>query len=171
MSKRFGRNQKRKLKEKVENLEYSMKLDSVLLADVRYKRDVAVMQVERMVDIIEEVCQNSIALPPKESKENSKLYPRYRLPIYEPMELTAGTLFDRDTLSYKTVDLYKLETFLRDHADSFGVSAHLRFYNGAESAYYISEEGLRCMPDSALVEHLIPEIARQLVYHMKKGLK
>ena len=172
MSKRFGRNQKRKLREKVENLNEARQLDKALLYDIQGRHGKAVRQVERMLDIIEGIFQNSTALPPKTEKGNID-YQRYILPIYEPMKSfgssIAGTVFDQDTLSYKIVDLYKLETFLEENVDTFSMSAHLRFYNGGESVYYISEAGLRSMPDKILIDQLIPEITKQLVYYMKKG--
>lgn len=179
MSRRFGRNQKRKLLSKLADKEseldrmvVSNELDIALRKDMFEKYRNLKTDFEGIVRAIERIANNSSVLPPKDVSDgctppNSNLY---RMGVLEcdaePFELspTGPPMMGE---SWRVVDLWKLHSFIEKNKEKLQTCLHIKYTgNGKESAYMISESALNTMDEYELVrelsKHVIPEMVRLL---------
>src|SRR5665811_951240 len=135
MSKRFGRNQKRKMKEEI----VKSKLSCALA-----KNQVSYLQqnMKDIVNTVESFCYNSAAIAPKNVySATSDMSFEFRLPVnkkpslYESISNHTATNY-QDILS--TVSTYRLRSFIESHKDSFSTKVHIKFGNERHVAYAIS---------------------------------
>lgn len=170
MSRRYGRNQKRRHREEVARLNqgYLMAagLSTKLGIDLRAANDT----ISKMVDIIGAVCNHSVALAPKKVIGNAERK-HYRVGAHEAVEFREITGGDRYSFapSFRSIDLYALEVFLESRRETFQAAVHLDYSAGRSSVYMISEEALRALPREALLHRLAPDIGRGLIDYLRKG--
>lgn len=165
MSRRYGRNQKRRHREEIARLNqaYAMAdgLSKQLATDLRDAKGT----IAEMMTIIDSVCSHSVALPPKQLRGQG---PRDRyLPPIDFSEVIGGD-YAPSAVSFRRIDLYALRVFLESRRDQFSAAVHLEYSAGPHSAYMISEDGLRSMPREMLMHRLVPDIGRALIEHLRK---
>jgi hypothetical protein len=164
MSKRYGRNQKRRHLAEVERLNQAYSMTDGLLKKIYSDLSDAKSTIAEMLEIIESVCKNSIAIPPKK-QDGTWMIDRYRLERARDIDFTAVIGDDPypSNLSFRTINLYALRVFLRENREQFSAAVHLEYSAGPHSAYMISFDGLRSMPREVLVRRFSPDIARSLI--------
>lgn len=169
MSRRYGRNQKRRHREEIARLNqaYTMAdgLSKRLATDLRDAKGT----IAEMLTIIDSVCRHSVALRPKQLRGQG---PRDRCQVEDlpPIDFSAviGGDYAPSAVSFRRIDLYALRVFLESRRDQFSAAVHLDYSAGPHSAYMISEEGLRSMPCEMLMHRLVPDIGRCLIDHLRK---
>lgn len=166
MSRRYGRNQKRRNREEIKRLNqaYAMAdgLSKRIAADLRD----AEYTISEMVKTIGSVCTHSVALPPKKvAGTRERNYYRVSARNIDFPSVVCGDCPPAN-VSFRTIDLYALRVFLESRREQFQAAVHLEYSAGPHSAYMISEEGLRSLPREVLVRRLVPDIGRKLVDHL-----
>lgn len=168
MSRRYGRNQKRRHREEIARLSLAHGMDDMLIKlmgkDLREAQD----KLAEMLMIIESVCFNSVAIPAKTVKGD---YPtdKYTLPLREKIDFSSAIgAVSSSYATFKTVNLYALRDFLEARKESFQLSVHLEYAAGKHSAYMISEEALYSMPRESLLHKLLPDMGRKLIEHLRQ---
>ncbi len=152
MSKRFGRNQKKRLKEKLDKL---INRNKALAYDYNKIKS-------RCNDIhitIERVLNNSILLPPKEIPGDTTL-PKFALPIYESLNSNSLTT---ETLEYKIIDLHKLDILIRENRETLQKSVHLMISDRSELCYYLSSNAIKNVSEEYLFNYFLPKVTKELV--------
>lgn len=168
MSRRYGRNQKRKAREEIARLKLAHGMNDGLLKHIGAKLEEARATISEMVSIVESVCANSIALPPKSVSVNARR-DQYRLGQMET-NFSGGHGQDcsPSPCSFTTSDLYALRLFLESNREAFRAAVHLEYSAGPHSAYMISESALWSIPQETLLKRIVPEIGRELIDHMRR---
>ncbi len=147
MSKRYGRNQKRKATAKIKQLESELQLhnSSVALA-------------KNIIKMVYNINPNSIVFKPSKINDNNYRVERYDLNV---------ELFSIDkacdpckTMNIRTIDLYDLEVELKNNSafmDSVHFEATLQNANGGGyvSAYRISKEGFKYQSTDQIIKELV----------------
>lgn len=176
MSRRYGRNQKRRhrselalSREEVTRLHQAHARSSALAlshaADLQEARET----IAGMIRVIERVCPNSVAIPPKHRK-GSERRNSIRAEVLE--QLGEWSVLEADlAMTLRTVDLYALELFLRRHHEDFSTAVHLQYSGGGHSVYMISREALLAKSQDDLAKWLVPQIAKELAGHLLEGLR
>jgi len=171
MSKRYGRNQKRRHREKIAKLQDDLKVcEQTLDASKRIINDTA-WHLRELTQTIEKFCINSILLPPKKIKL-SIIPERVQLELMNPFDLN----FDPDNFapnaSIEIIDLLSLEVFMESKYDFLKHQVHVIVEAGkGRTSYAISQEGLVNYPIDYLVRNLAPDIALKLAKILKMELK
>lgn len=171
MSKRYGRNQKNRHREKIKRLEEKNKNLEHSKNEIKkvytHNRD----QLDDIISLIERFNPNSTLLPPKKERVD-RMYDRYRVAAKQQIDVNP---FKPDSIAEyvecTTIDLYLLETCIRKNIENFQTHCHLILSSGEHVAYAISREAMMNTPTKVIVERLLPDITCQLVKHMQKGLK
>lgn len=173
MSKRFGRNQKRRMREQlvqqqaqISNLETARALDAGLL---RYQRRKVEDYVQIIQDVRETLGDNHIALPPDVGQ---MVVPddqtAFQVPLRQPLQMydyaaDIGAMSTKALSEYLHVLLVK--SAVRDFGHHVIVGADLA---GKKSRYAISDDGLRNIRRDRLELILAENIARHLVDQLKE---
>lgn len=151
MSKRYGRQQKRKARAKIAELE------NELSAKNRFAKT-----AKRIIEIAHDICPNSICFKPAQI-DNPYLFSRYEDGF---IALSRGVNEIPKHVSITNIDLYQLEADLRE--SDFDNAVHFRTRltnprnNDIEAGYSISRIGL---------EHAsVDGIAVELAGYMKKAI-
>lgn len=172
MSKRFGRNQKRRMRDELAGLREAYQRESALVswqgAKLRQTEDT----VRGMIEAIESVCRHSSILPPKIFHGGPVVPPRFRVRSRHPfpaLDYFAGNSEIRSPLSGASVDLYALRLFVEKHYQDFTLSVHLQYEGKDGAAYMISERALKSMPEEELIKRFAPRIAKELVWYLRKS--
>lgn len=169
MSRRYGRNQKRRHREEIARLNqaYAMAdgLSKRLATDLRDAKGT----IAEMLTIIEAVSRFSVALPPKAVKGSGRC-DRYQVEHLPEIDFSVviGDDCAPSAVSFRRIDLYALRVFLGSRRDAFQTAVHLEYSAGPHSAYMISEDALQSLPREMLMHRLVPDIGRALIEHMRK---
>jgi len=169
MSKRYGRNQKRKNRAEIARLQQSFALANGLSRDLSGSLQAANNTIAEMVRIIEAVSYNSVAIPAKEMEGNIS---RDYLILNQPNGLSSYANLSnlREIISYKSINLYALRAFVESRHEAIQAAVHLKYAHGNQhSTYMLSESALRSLPREALLQRLLPDIGRQLIDHLRKN--
>jgi len=173
MSKRYGRNQKRRHRELLAKTEKRLQEMTVAYDRDRHLTEYLQQQINRaertireMVETIESVCPNSTAIPPK-TFTGSGERPSFTVACLDsPLLMSMGVNPNRPIVpeQLRYVNTYALETYVQKHKETLDTAIHLRYQAGGHSAYMISERGFRDIPIGKLVEL----VARELVNHLRR---
>jgi hypothetical protein len=161
MSKRFGRNQKRKMREQLQGLQKKDASNAHNLA--YYRKQVASLESElrRVIETVESICTYSAAIPAK-VRTDRPYGDRWEVPLVERLSNFSVADHASDPWGIlRTIDCYALKIYLEEHLGTFSTAVHLKF-NGKHSAYVLSEQALRSMPESRIVEELVRHLRKQL---------
>ena len=125
MSKRFGRNQKRKLREAVETLKKEAENQKDRANRISKARTNKEMMFDRLVTAIEQIAPHSVCLPAKTIEiENS--YGYFNLAMYPPMNWEA---FDEspatETLCFSEQRLQEFCVDIEDYREKFETLVHV----------------------------------------------
>lgn len=167
MSKRYGRAQKRKAKERIAQLTEAHTNVNILLKKAVLSELTLRKTLQDVLNTVESVCQHSIALPPK-CRSGAPIDGHYRVAVMDSEPNYNLTYTNEADLSFKTVDVFELRTFLQAHREELYVAIHLELSDGAQSAYMISETGLRDIPEERLINQVIPSIASDLIRYLRR---
>lgn len=134
MSKRFGRTQKRKMREKIARLEEAYDREKSLLEWYSSFR----VKYQELVDEFKRWWDYSILLPAEEI-EVGEFPPEYRIAQYEPLPLAGTSKFTEIDLHYQTLEAIKISV---GRALS-SMTMHVALYTPAGNRMiYISEKAL-----------------------------
>ena len=169
MSRRYGRNQKRRAREEITALRQRCQVTEHF-AD-RWEQSAKVERGEsaratgmlrQVIDMIERVCPNSIILPPKQIKgihEHEELTLQQRSVKMRPF-LAPGTT--ADTVTYHTISTHALRLFLESNYETLQKVVHLTYNAGGHSAYMLSEQAFCEMTDLEIIQQIGPVLVDQL---------
>lgn len=177
MSRRYGRNQKRRHREEIARLgaevsrmSSAYQLTDGLSAELGRKLRQAQEQLREMVEIIERVCPHSVALPPK-GVVGGAARNHYRLQARPPGLTVAagGNVMLPSWSEAMVVDLFRLRMVLEERREQFAAAVHLVYADpGARPAgYMISRTALAALPEEVLLRQLLPDVGRQLLQLMR----
>lgn len=160
MSRRFGRNQRRRLREELSQatadktrFEIAWQHEAGLTMHMREKNDRA---RETLLEIYEMVSRYSVVAPPLDIKVDDPRQDKLCLLGLPPSIFSANL----DTL--QIVTLYAVQAAVRE--DGFRHAFHATLtYNGESVAYALSEEVILNSPESVLRRRIEREIAPRLV--------
>ena len=164
MSKRFGRNQKRRMKEEIADLKTTNVIKGHLISHLEKQVREANDTVAEMVECIEGIAPHSVAIPPKRVAgayaADSREIPfcTHRPYLHEEPALR--------TIDYRSVSIHALRLFLEDHRDQFNTALHLEYHHAGKVGYMISTRALDAVP----VEVLARRVAREMVGLLKTHL-
>ena len=172
MSKRHGRNQKRKHKAITKLLGDALRMTEGLLEHTSKKCAAAEATVTEMVRIIESVAKYSIALPAQKGPSSSSARERFQVATIQRIDVARiAQDYNPTAPMHQRVDLYALRLFLEENSEAFQAAVHLEYSAGGHAVYAISEIALQSVPEEYLVRRLAPEIARLLVEYLRSGKK
>ncbi len=154
MSKRYGRQQKRKARKLIENLKLELSY-----------RNETIDTAKSIVRIAKDICPNSICFKEDKIQKGTRRYPLYP-------ELSSRVISDcsrpAELVNIRTIDLYQMETDLRksrfDEMIHFEVDLRCDYKDSKRVAYAISAEGLKYVP----IEYMAKKISRELAEYLKR---
>ena len=165
MSRRYGRNQKRRAREEAEALRQRVEYMSNRSNLYRARNDRSELkihelecQVEEMIDAVADICQHSTVLPVKTIALNRPPVSPMRVGIIQRMGYNDNRMFAQESI----IDVNRFHGFVREHSREIGLSVHVKYEYKGEAAYMISEKAFATMNDRALAREVIPEIIREL---------
>jgi hypothetical protein len=166
MAKRFGRNQRRRMREQIVNAHDALRMSNGMLRAVSEKCD----SIERAMDEARYVLQNSIALPPL-------LYSHHPDPLgrdwSKPGSTSLREFMYTEGLQHVSVKTHHMHALLVE-AQKTPPDGRLHVRTTLDSgcvAYNISSEALYSMPEDYLKEILHREISRQMAHELVNVLK
>lgn len=173
VSRRYGRNQKRRHREEIAQLRAAHGMNEALLRDQGRRLREARETIREMVRIIEAVCPYSVALPPKDMALHYGRHCRLEVrPPLSEMVFGPGDAVGFAPVEGRMVDLHALEMYLEERRDQFQMAVHLRYEgDGGRWGYMLSESALRSMPEEVILRGLLPEVGRQMIRALKEGLR
>lgn len=169
MSRRFGRNQRRRLREELakattdkERYQAAWQRESGLLQHMREKNERA---LDTLQEIYEMVSRFSVMAPPEHVEvQNPKLGMAY-LPDITPDFLTS----DQDT--FRVITLHAVQAAVREDRLRHALHATLS-YNGEGVAYAISEEAILNAPESVIrrriEREIVPRLTAELINQIRR---
>lgn len=163
MSKRYGRNQKRKHRAAVAALSQRNEELSKAAGLLRHEVEYYKCAIDRITSAVESICYYSAALPPKSSPGDTRMN-TIRLAV--PQD--PGFFKDAMAPLAPTVDLRKLECFMREHKGKLRAAVHLRLHDVGESAYMISKEAFYSVNTDALAKYFGNGVTEQLIDWIKQ---
>lgn len=167
MSRRYGRNQKRRHREEIARLNQVNTMADGLLKRISADLQDAKDTISEMLEIIESVSTHSVAIPPKK-KTGTRAMDHYWVEVRDiNFNHVIGGNYAPSAVSFRTIDLYALRVFLESRREQFQAAVHLEYSAGQHSAYMISEEALRSLPREMLLRRLAPDIGRCLIEHLR----
>lgn len=165
MSKRYGRNQKRRARERIAQLESARAMDQGLLAHVRRKLNDA----EQVIDHARKVLGNDVALPPLDRGYHpSPLGGDFRMA--EPTRSFSRT--DKNSpifLEHKVIQMRQLLSRIEFRDYPRAVHFYVRLDDG-NVAYAIDERAFLQMRSDELEATLLGPITRELARHLARYL-
>lgn len=178
MARRYGRNQKRKARKEIARLSAeaarmgeAYQMQAGLASHMGQKLAEREETIREMIACIEAVSQYSVALPPEEARGVAPGGAWTRVNVLEEMpELSAIAEIRDEFIRFRSVDLFRLETFLGSCRASMSAAVHLKYTGGGEVAYFLSETAMRSMPREQIVKRIVPMIARELLGHLDKKM-
>ena len=162
MSRRYGRNQKRRAREEITALRQRCQVTEHSAKVERGESARATGMLRQVIDMIERVCPNSIILPPKQIKgihEHEELTLQQRSVKMRPF-LAPGTT--ADTVTYHTISTHALRLFLESNYETLQKVVHLTYNAGGHSAYMLSEQAFCEMTDLEIIQQIGPVLVAQL---------
>ena len=181
MSKRYGRNQKRRHREEITRLKQEIQIKDMFavrksqihdqLKESYNNLSKAFQELkenlEDVVSKIEEVSYYSSVLPMKDFKGDTKGLKQMRVDIRDKPKFTVTRAVDINCV-FKVVDVYALEVILKENRETFQHSVHLRYHTGKESAVMLSETMFRRISDRRFYRQVVELVSEQLAIHIRK---
>lgn len=175
MSRRFGRNQKRHMRDLLAHAEQrAASLDEARrreLGLLRSTSDQLATHKQFFADIARKVGQHAIiaGIEPR-FMQNMPTEPQWRMPVTQPMpsfvSFEHASMPDRMTIHDEMMELLEVDAV----RDQFSDKLHVRgVLADGRVGYSISRAALRDMTVDELVRQITPELARALVTAIKKA--
>lgn len=168
MSRRYGRNQKRRDRKEIARWKQAYEMSDGLLKHISDELRDAKSTIAEMLTIIKAVSRFSVALPPKKV-DGERRCDKYQIEVLPALDFNTviGGACAPSAVSFRRIDLYALRAFLEERRDAFQTAVHLEYSAGPHSAYMISEMALRSLPREVLMRRLVPEIGLALIEHLR----
>lgn len=157
MSKRFGRNQRRRMRAEVENLKQAMQMDRALL---RRQRSTIERQAEVITRVSDILGEHFAGLEPKDMQVNE--IRDIPMPVRRGAEIFAFTNGPIEGLAEQLVMLESIAPEIGVDPLQQRMHVYLRTRRG-DVAYGITEEAMMSMPRQHLVKHIAVMTASYLV--------
>lgn len=168
MSKRFGRNQRRRLCQEIENLRLSDNMHRGLLVHQGKKMNELDQFVRDVIEIVGEMS----AVNPNPAMQNGFSLSNtssFQLPAYE--RLSINSFEDQRPLGLvKLTTMDVLETKVEDGVLSNAIHFHIRLGDD-KVVYAISKSAVAMLPRRVLIERFHREISRQLATELVRIIK
>jgi hypothetical protein len=163
MSKRFGRNQKRKLTAELKESHAALVNQINTSQSIRKEQRHLEYELKQVIDLVERFSRNSAAIPPKSIEGNDR--DSYRLPIFESSLFANVSSFMPSTSmrASRTIDLHKLEMHIEDNLENFQNCVHIKFGNFSRSPYAMSFDAFVKAPS----HYVVHNIANSMVSDMQ----
>jgi hypothetical protein len=180
MSKRFGRNQKRKLREKIARLELEARGYVYLLEEERSATKSARadgandrIALAHIIESISRICPESVLIPAGSRVSFAHVDPaqqRIRIGLSRNVDVT-GYPFDESvvTATQTSIDMHRLDSFIEKDHVQFGWYVHANFGCLSSACSFVSAQGFmeRNPVDQALWAR---QIAEGLIDHIHSDL-
>lgn len=172
MSKRFGRNQKRRMREQEAALHEALARDGALLAHVSEQK----RELEEVLGRARRILGDHVALPPELRGDHPHpLGGDFDIPIPErltPLSPSAA-MPAIEPMSLRIARMHHLLSWIEDGDHQHDPSAiHLRVrLDSGEVAYVISRKAIHSLSAAELQRTIFPQIAMELAGHLARGLK
>jgi hypothetical protein len=163
MSKRFGRNQKRKLKAELAESNKALVNQINTSQAMQKERRCLERDIKNIIELVERFCYNSAAIPPKLTGHTS--HSSYRLPmggvttLYE--QVTSFIPTD-DMGILRTIDVYKLDMYIADYIGEFSKCVHLKFGDIAKNSYAMSMDAFSRAPADYVAHNITVKLVTDL---------
>ena len=183
MSRRYGRNQKRKHRETIQNLTESFKIatekiNGLSSAYLNLNKECmkAKKKLNDVVLLLEALSPDTIFKDPEQVK--------YAIHGEFPDMQNAITRSDNyllicgDSVHIEPsgmletfISLPRLEFFIDKNRKQYDTLAHLRLYNHSESSYYISDKAMRLFESPVIYEQLLKNVIDPMLRCLVKEMK
>lgn len=172
MGKRFGRNQKRRMREQAANLQEALERDGSLLHYVSEKK----RELEQVMDRARRILGSSIALPPELRGDHP--YPLggdFGADVLAPMPLMpcADQQPAIGSMHMKIARMHELLTWIEDGrvtVDGLAIHFCVQLDSG-KAAYAISRRAIERLSAAELQRTIAPQIALELAGHLARAVK
>lgn len=160
MSRRYGRNQKRKHREEIARLRREMEAEvkENRRAILKYAEALAAQrrEMEGLVEEIRAVCKDSALLPAREVALPGE--GPWRMALQEPIRIRSRLFNDSlvEPMMISTVDIYEVRAFLEEHLDTFRKIVHVKLPD-REVRLAVSREAM-----AAFGRHGLRQVAENL---------
>jgi len=145
MSRRYGRNQKRRHRAEIMRLTEANKMNLELGSHLTDKLKKSQETIFEMIKTVEAVCYNSVTIPPK-TVTGVDRRDFYRVGCFDPPDLAVNDYSVPVEKQMRTVNMWALREYLEHNAEQFQTAVHLDYTAGKHSCYIISESALQQMP-------------------------
>lgn len=168
MSKRFGRNQKRAMREEISALQMARQMDAGLLRNMRSNMDRAEDALRRVEELLG---PHTAALIPKHIKTGVEPRGDGRFDFTAHRQYQAASYWnsppqDMGVLGTKVTRMCSVLSRLKEaERPDFGVHFFASF-NGAHAAYAASDEAIKSMRRADLAQHIGESIAAHIVNNL-----
>ena len=173
MAKRFGRNQKRRMREKITKLEKEVTHKSAYIQNLRQENKELKEQLETIVDDIQRICKYSAVLPAKKKRVTESFATSSEIWIDQPDIIENFTDVYAKQIVHNRMALPFVRSFLRvkENIATFKKFVHLEVWWGnkvSEMAYAVSEHTLKVFPENVTeyiwseIQNMIPRVIKQL---------
>lgn len=170
MSKRFGRNQKRRMREQVANLREALARDGALLQYVSEQK----RELEEAMARARRILGNHVALPPE-------LHGDHPHPLggdfnVAPLEIPSLLSVDdsgvwAEPTAVSIERMHQLLAWIEDHGhDTRAIHFRVSLDSG-EAAYVISRRAIERLSAAELQRTIAPQIALELAGHLARAVK
>jgi hypothetical protein len=163
---RFGRNQKRALRERIANLEGGIARSANQTSYISKNFDELVKQI---LFIEREIDANSVLFPAKTMRTDDKSYlPKTRFHEKIPMHFGFAAGADACVLNLK--DKFMMNAYIDSGHNIFDSQVHyLLDFGGNRFAYSISEDALASMSKEGLCQRLTENFSIMITNYIKNG--
>lgn len=171
MSKRYGRTQKRKHREKITQLEHARSMDADLAGELQQMIDKYKYLYTEIVRAIEGWCKNHTTIQPKEVVVDQIFHGKFNMALYPHMDLADFT----DMNSVATIEIHQVMMHIIEiigRKDIFSKTIHVLVRGPREQNYQyaISEKSFNDLRYAAgYKDYLHREVARALYEATTKG--
>lgn len=164
MGNRFGRNQKRRMRQEIADLKEAYNRECKLLANMSSSLSDLREEIHDAKTILS---HNSIAFKPSDVRVNNCYNNTFRYPqseVFDSMFISDSTKIE--SLTFTNVDLPVMAAFV--DTDKFTNNKHFMVrYGNRKYGYAISEQALKMMPKEHMIKTVSHAIAQSIFNELK----
>lgn len=166
MGNRFGRNQKRRMRKEISDLQEAYVRECKLLEHMSYSLSVLKEEIDDAKRILS---RNSIAFKPSDVYVNDIYNHTFRYPRSEIFDYSLIADSSKiDSLTFRNVDLPVMAASVDQ--DKFANNQHFMVrYGNRKYGYAISEQALKMMPKEQMIKTVSCAIAQSIFNELEKN--